>query len=126
MTRASEFAAVRSRGRSAGGAYLVLAKLERPDLEDGTFRAGFITPKRIGKAVHRNRVRRRLREIVRDAGGRGLLPEKFALVTIARHRSVGVPLEKLRKEWMWLARKIEVLGDGRQVPPAGPPPKSDG
>lgn len=119
MTRASEFAAVREGGRSAGGAYLVLAVLARPDLQGDAFRAGFITPKRIGKAVDRNRVRRRLREIVRAAGGDGLVPPQQALVTIARRRAVGASFEKLRKEWYWLARRLGALADHQPPPTPG-------
>lgn len=35
------------------------------DSEDGGCLAGFITGKRLGKAVHRNKIRRRLREVYR-------------------------------------------------------------
>src|SRR5881397_4029481 len=58
-----DFTRVRTEGRSVRGALLTIGMLRVTD--ETHFRVGLITSKRIGGAVVRNRVRRRLREIVR-------------------------------------------------------------
>ena len=60
-----DFARVR-RGRRMNGAILALAYLRREtDAADAPSRVGFSVGKRVGNAVERNRVKRRLRESVR-------------------------------------------------------------
>ena len=49
-------------------------------------RYGFITPKRLGKAVHRNRLRRQLREALRLLQGQ--LRQGFDVVVIGRPAGV--------------------------------------
>ena len=63
LTAPAEFLRVKTDGRAERGSLLVLGLLEVGST--AAFRAGFVTSKRIGGAVVRNRVRRRLREIVR-------------------------------------------------------------
>ncbi len=70
LKRRSDFRAAASGVRVSGGAFVVQA---RRRAEDGAVRVGFTVSKQVGNAVERNRVRRRLREIVRlslaaDAG----------------------------------------------------------
>lgn len=59
----ADFTAVRERGRRWRGDLLILNALQRPS--DGPTRFGFVVSRRIGKAVVRNRVKRRLRAAVR-------------------------------------------------------------
>src|SRR5919202_3894793 len=58
----ADFERARRRGRSWGSPLLGLTAV-RNDLE--LTRCGFVVSRRVGKAVVRNRVRRRLREIIR-------------------------------------------------------------
>jgi ribonuclease P protein component len=62
LSRPQEFSAIQDRGttRSTG---LLTARFLRTDLE--TTRFGLATGRRIGSAVVRNRVRRRIREVLR-------------------------------------------------------------
>src|SRR5205823_14903536 len=80
VTLSSEFARVKGQGTTERGRYLVLgtAKVK----EEKSFRVGFITPKHIGTAVVRNRIRRRLRDIVRTQQRR--LRRGVWLVVVAR------------------------------------------
>jgi ribonuclease P protein component len=73
LKRRSDFRAVASGVRASAGAF-VLQALRRAD--GGVIRVGFTVSRQVGAAVERNRVRRRLREIVRlsAAGGKGLCP----------------------------------------------------
>jgi ribonuclease P protein component len=62
LSRPQDFTALQREGRTASDPLLV-AKVRRTDLE--TTRFGFSTRRKIGGAVVRNRVRRRLREALR-------------------------------------------------------------
>ena len=59
-----DFQRVRRRGRHVSGAFVTVgyARRDKPDIPT---RVGFSVSKRVGGAVQRNRVKRRLREIVR-------------------------------------------------------------
>ena len=72
----------------------------------GPTRIGIITSRRVGGAVERNRVRRRLREIVRAELGQ-LAPGAW-LVIVLRHRAVGAAFAELREEWIRLVRRTNV------------------
>ena len=63
LRKTREFAAVRRTGRSWVNELLVLRIASN---ETGLSRVGFSVSRRVGKAVIRNRVKRRLREIVRQ------------------------------------------------------------
>ena len=78
-----------------------------PAAAPGSARIGIITSRRVGGAVERNRVRRRLREIVR-AEYAHLLPGAW-LVIVARHRAVKADFAELREEWRRLARRADIL-----------------
>jgi ribonuclease P protein component len=77
------------------------------DAETHGFRAGFITSRRIGNAVQRNRVRRRLREIVRKRQHefRG----QIWFVTIARPTAAHASYRALEDEWLRLAKRASIL-----------------
>jgi ribonuclease P protein component len=75
----ADFQRVRQKGRSWANHLMVLCVLPN-DLEHSRF--GFAASKRIGKAVVRNRVRRRMREAVRLR--RHLIAEGWDMVFIAR------------------------------------------
>jgi ribonuclease P protein component len=75
----ADFQRVRQEGKSWANHLMVLCALPN-DLEHSRF--GFAASKRIGKAVVRNRVRRRMREAVRLR--RTLVDEGWDIVFIAR------------------------------------------
>lgn len=96
------FQRVRSEGSSQAGHYLVLGVLRDETVADPV-KVGYITTRRLGNAVVRNRVRRRLRGILQRTGDR-LLPG-YCLVLIARNRAAVATSEALEKEWKWLAHR---------------------
>ena len=68
---------------------------------------GFITPRYVGKAHDRNRVRRRLKAIAAVLAGS--IPSGFHVVTLAR-RTVGqADFATLEKEWRRLATKAGLI-----------------
>ena len=61
LTRSHDFDAVYRRGRSVSTRFLVLYWFPREETDEDP-RLGLAVPKRVGTAVARNRVKRRLRE----------------------------------------------------------------
>jgi ribonuclease P protein component len=105
LTVSAEFARVKGQGKAERGRYLVLGATKVR--EEKYFRAGFITPKHIGTAVVRNRVRRRLRDIVRTQQGR-ILPGIW-LVVVARPYAANATHPQLKDEWLRLAERASIL-----------------
>ena len=105
LTRASEFERVRQEGRVHRGKALTLGVLTVGG--DTGFRAGFIASRAIGNAVKRNRVRRRLREIVRHHQHE--IVAGTSIVTIARAAAANVSYRELEDEWLRLAKRASIL-----------------
>lgn len=70
-------------------------------------RLGLITTKKVGNAVIRNRIRRRLRGIVQRNGDR-LVPG-YWMVLIARKQAAEASSSQLEKEWKWMLHKVGML-----------------
>ena len=92
------------RGNGQANSCLVLyARKNRSDIN----RVGITVSKKLGKAVVRNRVRRRLREVYR------LNEEKFLpgwdIVIVARSRAVEVSFQKLTESLLSLAEQADLL-----------------
>jgi ribonuclease P protein component len=105
LTLPAEFARVKGQGTTERGRLLVLGALRLK--EETGFRAGFVTPKHLGTAVVRNRVRRRLRDIVRTAQSR--LSAGLWLVVVARPYAVNASYAQLKDEWLRLAERASIL-----------------
>ncbi len=104
LFRASEFQRVRGEGVPVHGKFMLLSVLQNGAV--GPARVGIITSRRVGGAAERNRVRRRLREILRAERGR-LMPGAW-LVIVVRQRAVEVEFSDLREEWLRLIRRTNV------------------
>jgi ribonuclease P protein component len=105
LTRAAEFDRVRKEGGVTRGRFLSLGVLSVNAGE--RVRAGFVTSRKVGGAVVRNRIRRRLREIVRRhqhdlTGG-------IWIVTIASPRAGSASYAALEDEWLRLAERASIL-----------------
>jgi ribonuclease P protein component len=84
MRRKADFAVAVKRGSKTGREYLSGHLLIRPDCE-GPALVGFVVGRRVGSAVVRNKVRRRLRHLAR--GYLDSLPEGSLLVLRASPRA---------------------------------------
>lgn len=101
---------MREGGKVAQGRLLRLALFcPRPE---GIAKVGIITSKRVGGAVVRNKVRRRLRELVRHS--RTHFPEGSLIVAIAKPAAAAASFQELREEWLILARRLSILPDAGQ------------
>lgn len=99
ISLAREFRRVREEGTSYRGRNLILAVLADEALPD--IKVGFITTRRLGNAVVRNRLRRRLRAVIVELGGR-IRPGHY-LVMVARQPAAEASYAALKREWVWLA-----------------------
>jgi len=102
LTRAAEFDAVSQLGRSVAGRHLTLRF--RAAEGGGVPRIGYAVPKRVGGAVERNAVKRRLREAVDR--NEGLLQPATDYVFIARP---GVAEALGAKGFAWLNEQVAEL-----------------
>jgi len=105
LTRASEYERVKRDGFVQRGKLLMLNVV--PVENSGCCRVGFVTSRRLGSAVVRNRVRRRLREIVRKHQHH--LRECFWIVLVARKDGAIAGYRALEHEWLRLARRASIL-----------------
>jgi ribonuclease P protein component len=105
LTHTSDFDRVKEAGHAERGKFIVLAALAVQN--SGESRAGFITSGRLGGAVVRNRVRRRLREIVRKHQQH--LREGLWIVVIARADAPEASYRALEDEWLRLAKRASIL-----------------
>jgi ribonuclease P protein component len=112
LRRARDFAAVQRRGRAYSAGPLVLRTLPN-DLP--VSRAGFVVSKRVGTAVTRNRVKRRLRAAFDAVGG---LPG-HDLVVIARP-------EAAKRDYRALHGTLAGLMQRAGVAAVRPPPRLRG
>ncbi|MGH3336716.1 MAG: ribonuclease P protein component [Nocardioides sp.] len=94
LSGSAQFSLAIRTGRRAGSGTLVV-HLARPDSEDRP-RIGFVVSRAVGNAVTRNRVKRRLRELVRDQGD--TLPNGAVLVVRALPPAAGASYAELRSD----------------------------
>ncbi len=73
--------------------------------ETGTARVGFTVSRRVGGAVERNRIRRRLREIVRLSPPSAMRPG-HDYVLIGRRPAIDAPFERIRDEFDRALRRV--------------------
>jgi ribonuclease P protein component len=105
LTSASEYERVKRDGLVRRGKLLMLSAAGVDN--SGLSRVGFITSRRLGSAVARNRVRRRLREIVRQH--QHDLRQDFWIVLIAKQDAAKASYRALEDEWLRLARRASIL-----------------
>ena len=86
-----------ARGNKIPTAAFVLQALNRGD--GGPIRVGFTISRKVGSAVERNRVRRRLRQVVRLAGRTTGLPRGHDYVLVGRRAALSLPFEQLNADF---------------------------
>ena len=105
LSRAAEFKLVKQAGKAWTGRHLVLGVLTQEDATRA--RVGIVTTRKVGMAVVRNRIRRRIREVFRlhqfD------LISGVWLVTIARPSAARASFQELERDWLRLAERASIL-----------------
>jgi ribonuclease P protein component len=103
LRRRADFLAAAG-GRKVATAAFVLQALGRVD--NGPIRVGFTVSKKVGTAVERNRVRRRLKEVVkRSAAGR--LRSGHDYVLIGRRAALQLPFDRIVEEFKTALRRLQ-------------------
>ena len=96
-----EFRRIYRKGRSAVSPYLVVYCQKN---REGRSRLGVTVSTKLGHAVVRNRVRRRLREIFRlNQGG---LAQGYDMILVARTRAVGAEYRELERAFLNVCGKL--------------------
>ena len=100
------FSRVYSKGKSCFGRYTAVYYLKnrRPD---GKTRLGITVSKSRGKAVVRNRVKRRMRESLRLLYP--LMKENYLIVAVARQAAVGATFAQINDELAELLNRAALL-----------------
>jgi len=117
LKRRADFRAAAAGMRANGNAFVLQAR-RRPD-EDGV-RVGFTVSRQVGNAVERNRVRRRLRELVRLAAAESLR-RGHDYVLVGRKAALELPFRDMIRDFDKAlgrvhAREVEGTGSAPQRP----------
>lgn len=105
MTRHAEFSRTRKEGVAKGGAYLVLSTLADAELPHHL--AGVIITKKVGNAVTRNHLRRRVQAIL--AAHLHRIQDKRYIVTVIRWRAPEATFAQLEADWLKQASRLGIL-----------------
>ena len=92
-------------GAKAPTAAFVLQARKRGD--SGPVRVGFTVSRKVGTAVERNRVRRRLKEVVRLSAATGL-SSGHDYVLIGRRAALSLPFEQITEDFKRALRRLRV------------------
>lgn len=101
LRKRKDFTDCQKRGKRVAGRWLVVFAL---DNALGRSRWGLSVPKKVGSAVVRNRVKRRLREIVRRR--RPEAPPSRDLCILAKPGASEATIDQLRQELTMLSEKL--------------------
>ena len=111
LKRRADFRAAASGMRASGSSFVLQAR-QRTDA--GAVRVGFTVSRQVGNAVERNRVRRRLRALVRlaDASATDKLHAGHDYVLIGRRAALKAPFDAMMRELDAALKRIHARGTG--------------
>jgi ribonuclease P protein component len=104
LRRNSDFQQVRQNGKFYASPLMVLAFL-RNELDHSRF--GFVVSRRLGNAVKRNKIKRRMREATRLQVS--LIEPGFDLVIIARQPIRSATYQEVEQTLLYLLKKSKLL-----------------
>lgn len=109
LRQRADFLAAASGARTTAAAF-VLQTRNRKD--SGPARVGFTVSKKVGNAVERNRVRRRLRELVRLAGT-DRIRTGHDYVLVGRRAALNVPFVRIAEDFVGALRRVHAGRNGK-------------
>lgn len=108
----ADFQRSRKQGKTYAGKFIVLSVVVDRALAE-RFRFGLILTRKVGNAVARNRVRRRLRGLLSRYGER--IAPGHRLVIIARYTAPAAEFAELEGDWLRQLRRAGILLEDREV-----------
>ena len=102
LRQRADFLAAASGAKISAAAFVLQA---RRRTDDGPARFGFTVSKKVGNAVERNRVRRRLREVVRTARS-NRIRTGHDYVLIGRRAALKLPFARIAEEFEGALRRM--------------------
>lgn len=108
LRQRAHFLAAASGTKAPGPAFVLQARNRR---DDGPARFGFTVSKKVGNAVERNRVRRRLREIVRLSAATRLRAG-HDYVLIGRRAALNLPFARMTEDFEGALRRVHAGRSG--------------
>jgi ribonuclease P protein component len=102
LRQRADFLAAAAGGKAPFAAFVLQARKRR---EGGPVRIGFTVSSKVGNAVERNRIRRRLREIVRLAPVTRMQPG-HDYVLVGRRAALGAPFERMAEDFERALRRV--------------------
>jgi len=102
LRQRADFLAAASGSKSTAAAFVLQAR-KRGD--SGPARFGFTVSKKVGNAVERNRVRRRLREVVRLSGS-NRIRAGHDYVLVGRRAALKVPFARIAEDFEGALRRV--------------------
>jgi ribonuclease P protein component len=121
LRRRADFRAASNGTRTSAGGFVLQARLRD---DEGGVRVGFTVSRQVGNAVERNRVRRRLREIVKLAGNvkasEGIeasegMRKGHDYVLIGRRTALALPFAEMQRQFGTALRKVHSAESGRDT-----------
>jgi ribonuclease P protein component len=107
LKRRTDFRAAATGARAPARAFVVQARARG---KSGPSRVGFTVSKQVGNAVERNRVRRRLREIVR-LSGTAALRAGHDYVLIGRRNALAAPFGEMMADFAKALHRVHQYGE---------------
>ena len=104
LRKRSDFLAAATGGKVPTAGFVLQARARD---ESGPIRIGFTVSRKVGNAVERNRVRRRLKEIVRLSAATGLL-SGHDYVLIGRRAALSLPFDQITEDFERALRRLRV------------------
>jgi ribonuclease P protein component len=103
LKRRADFLAAATGAKSPAGPFVLQARA-RDDDGRGPARVGFTVTKKTGNAVERNRIRRRLRELVRLSASPMRAGHDYVL--IGRRGALNAPFEKMTDDFTRALKRL--------------------
>jgi len=103
----ADFLAAAAGARAPAAAFVLQVRKRR---DNGPARVGYTVSRKVGTAVERNRVRRRLREIVRRAAEAGM-QSGHDYVLIGRRAALALPFDQMIAEFDRALRRVQRSGE---------------
>ena len=116
LRQRADFLAAATGARAPVSGFVLQALNRR---EDGPVRVGFTVSKKVGNSPERNRVRRRLREMVRLSPPMGMRPG-YDYVLIGRRAALDLPFERLIEDFTRALSRVHA-GKSTSTSPSATP-----